>query len=213
MTYVVTIIDDDASVLDALSVLLRTSGYGVAAFARAADMLSAPFAPGCIVTDVRMPEMSGLELLHRLKAQGDVRPVILLSAHGNVEMAMQAVKLGALDFVEKPFKAERLLEAIHSALEGFAQAQAVREEVDELRSRVDSLTQRQRETMELLVQGLANKDIAGQLGISPRTVEIYRAWVMSKMGARSLAELVHMNIRLQQAPLATGRQPAGRETV
>lgn len=213
MSYVVTIIDDDESVLDALSVLLRTNGYGVAAFARAADMLSAPFVPGCIVTDVRMPEMSGLELLHKLKVQGDVRPVIVLSAHGNVEMAMQAVKLGALDFVEKPFKPERLLEAIRSALEGFGQAQAERAEVDELRSRVDSLTQRQRETMELLVQGLANKDIAGQLGISPRTVEIYRAWVMSKMGARSLAELVHMNIRLKQSPLAIGRQPAGRETV
>jgi two-component system response regulator FixJ len=213
MANVVTIIDDDDFVLDALSVLLRTKGYGVAAYTRAADFLRAPFAPGCIVTDVRMPELTGLELLHRLKSTKDMRPVILLTAHGDVEMAMRAVKIGAFDFIEKPFQEDRLLEAVKSALELFDQCMAEHNETALLCARFDSLTQRQRETMELLVQGYANKDIAARLGISPRTVEIYRAWVMSKMGARSLAELVHMSIRMQgvlpkPAEAEPGERPA-----
>lgn len=196
MRSTVTIIDDDPSVLDALTLLMRTHGYEAAAFSRAGDLLKAAFAPGCIVTDVRMPEINGLELLHKLKASGDVRPIILLTAHGDIEMAMSAVKLGAFDFIEKPFKEKRLLEAVTAALELFDKLMAEQSEVAALRARFESLTQRQRETMELLVQGCANKDIAARLGISPRTVEIYRAWVMSKMGARSLAELVHMSIRM-----------------
>lgn len=208
MSNIVTIIDDDASVLDALSVLLRTHGFGVVAYSRAADVLATPATPGCIVTDVRMPEINGLEMLHKLITAQDVRPIILLTAHGDVEMAMRAVKLGAFDFIEKPFKEERLLNAVRAALQHFDKAQAERSEIAELRNRMQSLTQRQLETMELLVQGLANKDIAAQLGISPRTVEIYRAWVMSKMGARSLAELVHMSIRLQLPGTRSGGKEA-----
>lgn len=208
MANVVTIIDDDPSVLDALSVLLRTKGYEVAAYARATDFLRAPSEPGCIVTDVRMPEITGLDLLRKLKAQEDVRPIILLTAHGDVEMAMRAVKLGAFDFMEKPFKDERLLGAVQSALDAFETSSRRLNEIAELRARFDSLTQRQRETMELLVQGLANKDVAARLGISPRTVEIYRAWVMSKMGASSLAELVHMSIRMQHGVGKTPTDPS-----
>lgn len=207
----VTIVDDDASVLDALSILLRTHGHGVVSYSSAKDLLAMPAAPGCIICDVRMPEMNGLELLHKLTASGDTRPIILLTGHGDVEMAMRAVKLGAHDFIEKPFKEERLLEAVRAGLEVSERTQAEQAELAELRGRVASLTQRQRETMELLVQGLANKDIAAQLGISPRTVEIYRAWVMSKMGAKSLAELVHMSIRLQPPGGKSAGMAATRE--
>lgn len=209
MSNVVTLVDDDPSVLDAVGLLLKTSGFEVAAYGSADELLQAAYVPGCVVTDVRMNGTTGLELLHLLKEAGDQRPVILLTAHGDIEMAMRAVKSGAFDFIEKPFQEDRLINAIDAGLALFEQSMVAINELASLRSRVDSLTLRQRETMELLVQGFANKDIAAQLGISPRTVEIYRAWVMSKMGAKSLADLVHMSIRLQ----ASGAKSAGREVV
>jgi two-component system response regulator FixJ len=189
MASAINIIDDDPGVLGALSALFSSKGYEVAEFSSAKAFLEAPYLSGCIITDVRMPEMTGLELLRELKSQMDPRPVILLTAHGDIEMAVQAVRMGAYEFVEKPFKNDTLLKTIE-------QAEVVLEELTELRSRFESLTQRQTETMRYLIEGLATKDIALKLGLSPRTVEIHRAFVMSKMNAKSVADLLRTSMRL-----------------
>jgi len=192
----VSIIDDDADVLDAVALLLRARGYDVATYSNATDFLRAEFQPGCIVSDVRMPDITGLDLLARLKDAGDPRPVVLLTGHGDVGMAMLAVKQGAFDFIEKPFKDSFLLQAVEQAIETGREIYREQAELAALKTRYGTLTQRQRETMQLVVEGLSNKDIAARLGISPRTVEIYRAWLMTKMGANSVADLVKMAIRL-----------------
>jgi two-component system response regulator FixJ len=189
MASAINIIDDDPGVLGALSALFSSKGYEVAEFSSAKAFLEAPYLSGCIISDVRMPEMTGLDLLRELKSQMDPRPVILLTAHGDIEMAVQAVRMGAYEFVEKPFKNETLLKTIE-------QAEVVLEELTELRSRFESLTQRQTETMRYLIEGLATKDIALKLGLSPRTVEIHRAFVMSKMNAKSVADLLRTCMRL-----------------
>ena len=189
MASAITIIDDDPGVLGALYALFSSKGYEVAEFSSAKSFLEAPYLSGCIITDVRMPEMTGLDLLRELKSQMDPRPVILLTAHGDIEMAVQAVRMGAYEFIEKPFKNENLLKTID-------QAEVVLEELTELRSRFESLTQRQTETMRYLIEGLATKDIALKLGLSPRTVEIHRAFVMSKMNAKSVADLLRTCMRL-----------------
>lgn len=192
----IAIVEDDPAVLDAVSTLLNAKGHAVSEHLGAKSLLSAQFEGGCIVSDVRMPDMNGLELVDALKAANDPRPIILISGHGDIEMAMRAVKSGAFDFIEKPFDDERLLGAVDKALDAYRQVAADRAEVEELRERFDSLTQRQKETMRLLVEGMTNKDIAQTLGISPRTVEIYRAWVLSKMRADSLVDLVKMSFKL-----------------
>jgi two-component system, LuxR family, response regulator FixJ len=192
----VSLIDDEASVLDAVGMLLSTKDYAVACYRDARSFLSAPFAAGCIVSDVRMPETTGLDLLRILQTSKDTRPLILLTGHGDVEMAVQAIKLGAYDFIEKPFSNDRLLSSVAAAL---VVAESSREETlhqQELRERYNSLSERQRDTMRLLIRGLANKEIAQQLGISPRTVEIHRTWVMTKMSAKTLVDLVRMGMAL-----------------
>jgi len=196
MSKTVSIIDDEASVRDAVAMLLETHGLGVAGFDSAAAFLAAPFAPGCIVSDVRMPEMSGLDLLRTLHGAGDPRPIILMTGHGDVELAVQAIKLGAFDFVEKPFSNERLIASVEEALVASESSLRERLELDDLKSRFGSLSDRQRDTMQLLIRGLSNKEIGLQLGISPRTVEIHRTWVMQKMSARSIADLVRMAMAL-----------------
>ena len=199
MNPTVSLIDDEASVLDAVGMLLSTNSYTVACYSDARSFLSAPFAPGCIVSDVRMPEITGLDLLRHLKASKDARPLILLTGHGDVEMAVQAIKLGAYDFIEKPFSNDRFLARVAAAL---AVAETSREETlqsQELRNRYQSLSERQRDTMRLLIRGLANKEIAQQLGISPRTVEVHRTWVMTKMSAKTLVDLVRMGMALDIA--------------
>ncbi|MFM1815318.1 MAG: chemotaxis protein CheY [Pseudomonadota bacterium] len=192
----IAVVEDDPAVLDAVSALLNSKGHAVLEHNGARSLLDAGPDGGCIISDVRMPEMNGLELVDALKSANDPRPIILISGHGDIEMAMQAVKSGAFDFIEKPFDDERLLGAVEKALDAYEQVAAEQAEVAELRERFDSLTQRQKETMQLLVEGMTNKDIAQQLGISPRTVEIYRAWVLSKMRADSLVDLVKMSMRL-----------------
>jgi len=196
MPTTVSIIDDDPAVLDAVGLLLRTKGFNVVCHDSAAALLNAGFTPGCVITDVRMPKMTGLDLLSVLKASNDLRPIVLLTAHGDIEMAMEAVRLGAFDFIEKPFKKERLLGAVQRALEASAKSTTEQMELAELQKRYRTLTERQKQTMQLLVQGLANKEIAARLGISPRTVEIHRTWAMTKMGAASLADLVRISIQL-----------------
>ncbi len=189
MPAAINIVDDDPGVLDALDTLFSSQGYDVATHPSARSFLEAPYVSGCIIADVRMPEMSGLDLLRELKSQMDPRPIILLTAFGDIEMAVQAIRLGAYEFIEKPFKSERLLIAVRQAEDDL-------EELTELRSRFESLTQRQTETMRYLIEGLATKDIALKLGLSPRTVEIHRAFVMSKMNAKSIADLLRTCMRL-----------------
>lgn len=189
MTKAISIIDDDPGVLDSLSVLFASKGYEVARYESARSFLDAEYVPGCVITDVRMPEMTGLDLLREMKSHMDPRPIVILTGHGDIEMAVQAVRLGAFEFFEKPFKHDKLLETV-------ARAEAELDELSELRERVESLTQRQKETLRHLIDGLATKDIALKLGLSPRTVEIHRAFVMSKMNAKSVADLLRICMRL-----------------
>lgn len=196
MSKTVSVIDDEASVRDAVSMLLETHGLAVACYAGADEFLAAPFAAGCILSDVRMPEVSGLDLLRTLQGAGDPRPLLLMTGHGDVELAVQAIKLGAFDFVEKPFSNDRLLASVQSALVASESSLKERIELDDLKAKFTSLSERQRDTMQLLIRGLSNKEIGQQLGISPRTVEIHRTWVMTKMSAKSIADLVRMGMAL-----------------
>ncbi|HEX2839995.1 response regulator transcription factor [Hyphomicrobium sp.] len=196
MSKTVSVIDDEASVREAVAMLLETHGMTVNAYESAVAFLAAPFAAGCIVSDVRMPEISGLDLLRTLQSSDDSRPLILMTGHGDVELAVQAIKLGAFDFVEKPFSNDRLVGSVEQALVASESSLKVRLELEDLKAKLASLSERQRDTMQLLIRGLSNKEIGQQLGISPRTVEIHRTWVMTKMSARSIADLVRMGMAL-----------------
>jgi len=193
----VFVVDDDASVLESIAFLLKTVGIHAETFSSAQAFLDAhdPRAVGCLVLDVRMPAMSGLELQERLHAMGSSLPIIFLTAHGDVPMAVQAVKAGALDFIQKPFHDQDLIDKIQRAVEGSADARDAEASRLDVAARVDSLTPREREVLEAVVSGMANKVIAGELGVSQRTVEIHRANVMRKMKADSVAELVRLVMR------------------
>lgn len=190
----VFIVDDDASVLESIVFLLGTVGLRAEPFASAYDFLEAvgPEAAGCLVLDVRMPGMSGLELQEKLAALGYTLPIIFLTAHGNVPTAVRAVKSGAVDFIEKPFHDQELIDRIQHAIEADADARGARSVRREVVTRLASLTPRERDVLDGVVSGHANKVIAADLGVSQRTVEIHRAHVMQKMGADSVAELVQM---------------------
>jgi two-component system response regulator FixJ len=197
----VHIIDDDDAVRDSLSFLLRAADFNVVAHQSATHFLETPprDIDGCVITDVRMPDMSGLDLLRQLRDQSCMVPVIVMTGHGDIQLAVEAMKAGAVDFLEKPFDDERVLAAVRSALEvRRAQDERVgrRHEIVE---RIESLSQRERQVLDGLVAGLPNKTIAHDLGISPRTVEVYRANVMSKMHAGSLSELVRMALLVQSS--------------
>ncbi len=196
---VVFVVDDDAAVLESLALLLRSVGLSPQTCGSAAEFLETfdPDAPGCLVLDVRMPGMSGLELQARLQARGSKLPIIFITAHGDVPMAVKAVKAGALDFLQKPFRDQELIEKIQRALEVNARLRTEAADRDEILARLSSLTPREREVMEGVVAGKANKVIAHELGLSQRTVEIHRARVMAKMQASSLAELVQIAMRAE----------------
>lgn len=196
MNGIVSVIDDDEAILDALTLLLTMHGIASLSFSGPRDFLAAPGNHGCIVSDVRMPNFSGLDLLHELVVKQDPRPVILLTGHGDIAMAVEAIKFGAFDFIEKPFDNDQLVAAVRKALLVAETSQHERVQLSDLRERFGSLTDRQRDTMRFLVRGFANKEIGQQLGISPRTVEIHRTWVMNKMGAKTLAELVRKAMAL-----------------
>jgi FixJ family two-component response regulator len=195
---VIYIVDDDDGMRRALTTLMTTVGYQAMPFARPAEFLAKydPNQPSCVVLDVRMPEMSGLEVQQQLNRNGSLLPVILVTGHGDIPMAVQAMKDGAFDFLQKPFRDQDLLDRINAALKQDAQNRESVERLADLRQRAESLTPREREVMTLVVDGKANKVIAIDLGLSERTVEIHRANVMEKMAARSVAHLVKMHLTL-----------------
>jgi two-component system response regulator FixJ len=190
------IIDDDDALRDSLSFLLSSADIPVATYASAPEFLKAlaGLSTGCIVTDIRMPEMSGMELLKHLKETGSPLQVIVMTGHGDVPLAVEAMRLGAADFLEKPFDDEAMIASVRSALarqKAADQGHAVRNSIQQ---KLDALSLRERQVLDGLVAGNPNKRIAHDLGISPRTVEIYRANVMTKMQAGSLSDLVRMTL-------------------
>jgi two-component system response regulator FixJ len=191
---VVHVIDDDADVRQSLAFLLTSAGLTVRMHDSALAFLDVlpEIKDGCVVTDVRMPGMDGLELQRRLRDLKTRLPVIVMTGHGDVPLAVEAMKSGAVDFIEKPFEDETLLSAIRSALARQAQASDRDARTTAIQQRIAKLSEREREVLDRLVAGKANKVIAFELGISPRTVEVYRANVMTKMQADSLSELVRM---------------------
>jgi len=191
---IVHVVDDDEAMRDSMAFLLRAENFQVQTYADAADFLAAlpQIKVGCVVTDVRMPGMSGIELLQRLRELKVSLPVIVVSGHGDVPLAVEAMKTGALDFIEKPFDDDVFLRAVRLALSAQAVDSQRQAQKATINSRLESLSNREREVLEGLVAGHPNKTIAYDLGISPRTVEIYRANVMEKMQARSLSDLVRM---------------------
>jgi len=193
----VYVIDDDAAMRDSLEFLLDSSGFDVTLFEAAQDFLDTlsglPF--GCVVSDVRMPGMDGIELLKHMKAADNRFPIVIMTGHGDVPLAVEAMKLGAIDFLEKPFEAERLTTMIESAIRQAEPAAKSEAATLEILTRVESLSPRERQVMDGLMAGLSNKMIAREYDISPRTIEVYRANVMTKMGAGSLSELVRLAMR------------------
>jgi two-component system response regulator FixJ len=191
---VVHVIDDDEAVRESLTFLLKTAGLAVRTYENATAFLhdDPKSKSGCVVTDVRMPDISGLDLLRRLRELGVGLPVIVITGHGDVPLAVEAMKAGALDFLEKPFDDEALLTSVNAALRH--QGADAKREADRagIMEKLASLSNRERQVLEGLVAGHPNKTIAFDHGISPRTVEIYRANLMSKMQAGSLSELVRM---------------------
>jgi FixJ family two-component response regulator len=194
----VFVVDDDAPMRASLQNLLRSVGLRVEAFASAQEFLRStrPDVPSCLVLDVRLPGLSGLELQQRL-AEGDMAmPIIFITGHGDIPMTVQAMKAGAVEFLSKPFRDQALLDAIQQALARDRAAHEQRAQSEELRRRYHSLTPRERDVLALVVTGLLNKQIAGELGTSEASVKVHRQHVMAKMGAGSLAELVRMADRL-----------------
>lgn len=195
---VIHVIDDDDSVRKAVMRLLKAAGYDAQGYGNAGDFLLAPIpsGPGCIVLDVRMPGPSGLELHAALKKKGSNLPVIFLTGHGDIPMSVQAMKAGATDFLTKPVQSQTLLAAIANALAIQKQCSDQQQRTDYLRACYDSLTEREREIFQQVVQGKLNKQIGGLLGIAERTVKAHRAQVMEKMRVSSLADLVRVATEL-----------------
>ncbi len=195
----VFVVDDDAAVRDSLKLLLKSVGQAVETFASAQEFLDAykDDRPGCLVLDIRMPGMSGLELQEKLNERRSILPVIFITGHGDVPMAVEAMQAGAVDFIQKPFRDQDLLDRINQAVERDTANRADLAERNAIRRRLGTLTPREREVMDLVVRGKANKVIAGDLNLSQRTVEIHRARVMEKMQASSLAHLVRMVLEVQ----------------
>jgi two-component system, LuxR family, response regulator FixJ len=190
----VHVIDDDEAMRESLGFLLDSAGIAARTYESAVDFLQGLDAlePGCIVTDIRMPEMSGLDLVKRLRERGVPHPVVVITGHGDVPLAVEAMKAGVVDFLEKPFDDEALLRAVRSALD--SQARAAQEDSERRRfaEMLQGLSPREQDVLRGVVAGKPNKVIAYDLGISPRTVEVYRANVMTKTGAAGLSELVRM---------------------
>lgn len=195
----VFIVDDEEDVRDSLKMLIESVGLEAETYDSAQDYLDKfdPFRPGCLILDVRMKGMSGLSLQEQLSREPLHPPIIIITGHGDVQMAVRAVKAGATEFLEKPFNEQQLLDSIHVAIEKDAEQRGKASRLAEIQARVNSLTKREREVMELIVNGTLNKNIAAQLNISQSTVEAHRAKVMDKMQARTLSDLMRMIILLR----------------
>jgi two-component system response regulator FixJ len=195
----VFIVDDDEPVRDSLKMLMRSVGLSAETFSGAAEFLEAydPDRPGCLVLDIRMPGMSGMELQEKLNEIHAILPIIFITGHGDVPMAVKAIQYGAADFIQKPFRDQDLLDRINKAIEQDASNRAQLLETRDIEERLSNLTPREKEVLELIVDGRPNKVIAADLEVSQRTVEIHRARVMDKMRASSLAHLVRMVMRLR----------------
>jgi two-component system, LuxR family, response regulator FixJ len=195
-SFVVHIVDDDEAVRQSLAFMLSTAGIPVRVYESATSFLAGlpMLQAGCLITDVRMPDMTGLELLQQLRGKGIKLPVIVITGHGDIPLAVEAMKCGALDFIEKPFAEESILRAVRAAEDRTKRVGPRSEEETQVASRLASLSERERQVLEGLVSGHANKIIAHELGISPRTVEVYRANLMTKMQAKSLSELIRMTL-------------------
>jgi two-component system response regulator FixJ len=196
------VVDDDDGMRRALDALLSTVGYKTAVFSRPSEFLAGfkPDTAGCLVLDIRMPDMSGLEVQQQLNRMGSMLPVIFITGHGDVPMAVQAMKEGAFEFIQKPFRDQDLLDRINHALKQDAENRNTVARRADVQHRLESLTPRERQVMDMVVDGAANKVIAIDLALSERTVEIHRAKVMEKMGARSVAHLVKLHLTLTNTP-------------
>lgn len=194
----VFVIDDDEAMRDSIACLLESVGIPCRMFSDASTFLEFcdPHKQGCILMDIRMPGMSGMELLENLKANGVRLPVIIITGHGDVPLAVRALKLGAFDFVQKPFNPHDLLDRVHAALQQVQERRQKDRRLDRLRSNFDALTGREREIMELVVAGDPSKVIGAKLGISSRTVDIHRSNIMRKLNVRTVAELVQSRLAL-----------------
>ncbi len=190
----VFVVDDDTSVRTALKRLIQSLGFNVKTFDSAQAFLKQKphDGPACLVLDVRMPGMSGIELQQRLTKAGLGMPIIFITGHGNIPMSVQAMKAGAVDFIEKPFEDQKLIDAINLAIKKNKKFRTEHAEIENLQRHVDSLTPREHEVFILVVSGMLNKQIAFDLGMSEKTVKVHRARVMDKMKAKSLADLVRM---------------------
>ena len=204
---VVFIVDDDEAICQSLRLLIDDIGLEVRTFNDARQFLAAydSSQPGCLVLDVRMSGMSGLELQSRLRELGTAIPTIIITGHGDVPMAVEAMKAGALDFIEKPFRDQVLLDSIHRAIDLDRSTRRRRRERQEVQARIQHLTQREHEVMDRLIAGKTNKSIAYELGISPKTVDFHRANILSKTGVSSVVELVRLT---QKAGRVESRHPA-----
>ena len=193
------VVDDDEGVRNSIRFLLKSVGLATRTLSSASEFLEnyKPREPGCLVLDVRMPGMSGLELQQQLNLRGAIIPVIFITGHGDIPMAVEAMQHGAFDFLQKPFRDQDLIDRIQRALERDARNRAALTQHDRIRARFESLTPREREVLSLMTSGKPNKVMAGELGVSQRTVEIHRARVMEKTGAGSLAQLVRMAMDLE----------------
>jgi FixJ family two-component response regulator len=196
---IVFIVDDDLSVRRTTERLIRSAGFKAQTFTSAREFLASPRpeGPACLVLDVRMPGLSGMELQRELTQSGIHIPIIFITGHGDIPMSVRAMKAGAVEFLTKPFRSRSLLDAVRAAIERDRSAHKARSETGELRQRYEQLTPREREVMALVVAGQLNKQVAGELSTTERTIKFHRAHIMEKMGAESLADLVRMSEKLE----------------
>ena len=197
----VIVVDDDSGVRNAMRALLKSVGLNSLLYSSAQEFLAAydPNQPGCLLLDIRMPGMSGMELQQELNLRGAVIPVIFMSGHADIPMAVEAMQHGAFDFLQKPFRDQDLLDRIQRAIAKDGERRQALGQQTRIKAHLESLTEREREVLDLLTLGKQNKVIAQELGVSPRTIEIHRARVMEKMNAQSVAELVRMMLDLKHS--------------
>jgi len=191
---IVRVVDDDPDVRRSWQFVIEGEGWNVLTYASALEFLEkdSPFTPGCLVLDVRMPGMSGIELQHEMKLRGDTLPIIFISAHGDIDMAVNTLKAGAIDFLQKPVDDQRLLKTIENAVSHNLAQRRGKREVTDFRNRLESLTQREREVIRMVAQGYSNKEVAREYGISEKTVQVHRGSAYRKLDLHNAAEIARL---------------------